>query len=59
MQNLFIIIMTLAIDSMFIYFLWNMLMPQLFELGAINLAQAIGIRILASSIFGRYHGTTD
>jgi hypothetical protein len=53
------IIFILAIESLFIYFLWNMLMPKLFNLEVINFMQAIGIRILASSIFGRYHGSTD
>lgn len=36
------------------YFLWNWLMPVLFNLPFITIWQAIGINLLSGILFGRY-----
>jgi len=61
MKDVWFLFLVLAIESLCLYFLWNIIMPVVFNTTTINLAQAFGIRILASVLFGRYNnnGTTD
>jgi hypothetical protein len=56
---LFFGIIFLAVFSLIFLILWNLLMPAIFGLPAINYFQAIGLLILSKIIFsgfGRKHG---
>jgi len=44
------------LSSLFVYFLWNALMPEIFGLPTINFWQAIGLSLLSASLFGRSAG---
>ena len=42
-----------------VMWLWNWLMPQIFELGVITYWQAVGLFVLAKIIFGGFSGSSD
>lgn len=46
------------IYSVFVYFLWNALMPEIFGLTTINFWQAFGITLLSGCLF-RSSGTSS
>ena len=50
-QKLFFVLVIIAVISLIVLFLWNWLMPAIFNLPEINYLQAIGILILSKILF--------
>jgi len=42
-----------------IFFLWNWLMPEIFDLPSISFLQAIGLSVLSSCLFSRSSASSD
>lgn len=49
--NVATIILTMLVNAIIIYFLWNWLMPEIFGLSELTVVQSFGVSVLSSLLF--------
>lgn len=54
LKDLIILIGLIILMALPLWFLWNILMPNIFGLTTINIWEAIGIMFLSQMLFGKY-----